>query len=61
MVYSEPLGVPLLPSEPAHLHHRHADHADLGERLFDVIELERLDDRLDLLHACLRAFLIALR
>jgi hypothetical protein len=26
-------------------------HSDLGEALFHLVELERLDDRLDLLHA----------
>src|SRR5262249_30319653 len=45
------LGVALLSTEPSDLGDRHADHADSGERLLDVIQLERLDDRFDLLHA----------
>src|SRR3989338_3357252 len=45
------LGVSLLSAEAAHLRHRHADDADAREGLLDVVELERLDDRLDLLHA----------
>src|SRR5262245_5974224 len=45
------LGVALLPPEPAHLGHRHADDADAGERLLDVVQLERLDDRFDFFHA----------
>src|SRR5262245_10031184 len=44
------LRVALLPTEPAHLRHGHADDPDGGERLLDVVELERLDDRLDLFH-----------
>src|SRR5262245_1316398 len=44
------LRVPLLPAEPAHLRHGHADDPDGGEGLLDVVELERLDDRLDLFH-----------
>src|SRR6266403_5461206 len=44
------LGVSFLAAEAAHLGHGHADHADAGERLLDVVQLERLDDRLDLLH-----------
>src|SRR5207245_6655617 len=44
------LGVPLLAAEAAHLRDRHADHADAGERLLDVVQLERLDDGLDLFH-----------
>src|SRR5207244_11909996 len=44
------LGVSLLAAEAAHLRDRHADHADAGERLLDVVQLERLDDGLDLLH-----------
>src|SRR6266850_6601408 len=44
------LGVAFLAAEAAHLGHRHADDADLGERLLDVVELERLDDGFDLLH-----------
>src|SRR5215475_12699798 len=45
-----PLGVALLAAEPPHLRHRHADYASAGERLLHLVELERLDDRLDLLH-----------
>src|SRR6266404_8492852 len=44
------LGVSFLAAEAAHLGHGHADHADAGERLLDVVQLERLDDRFDLLH-----------
>src|SRR5947207_2216852 len=44
------LGVTLLPAEAPDLRDRHADHADSGECFLDVIELERLDDRFDLLH-----------
>src|SRR5882724_95537 len=47
------LGVSFLAAEAAHLGHGHADHADAGERLLDVVQLERLDDRLDLLHQVL--------
>src|SRR5688572_20020529 len=47
------LGVALLTPEPPHLGHRHANHADAGEGFLDVVELERLDDRLDLLHRVL--------
>src|SRR5262249_23962783 len=47
------LGVALLTAEAPHLVHGHADHADAGERLLDVVQLERLDDRLDLLHQIL--------
>src|SRR3989338_3853437 len=43
------LRVPLLAPEAAHLGDRHADDADAREGLLDVVELERLDDRLDLL------------
>src|SRR5436190_8746613 len=39
------LGVPLLSAEALDLGHRHALHARLGQRLADVLELERLDDR----------------
>src|SRR5262249_49839349 len=45
------LGVALLSTEPSDPGDRHTDHADSGERLLDVIQLERLDDRFDLLHA----------
>src|SRR5438309_6995981 len=44
------LCVALLPAEAAHLGDGHADHADAGERLLDIVQFERLDDRLDLLH-----------
>src|SRR2546429_522447 len=44
------LRVALLPAEAAHLGDGHADHADAGERFLDVVQLERLDDRLDFLH-----------
>src|SRR5437762_422916 len=47
------LRVALLAAETAHLGDGHADHADAGERLLDVVQLERLDDRLDLLHQVL--------
>src|SRR5436190_9707233 len=39
------LGVALLSAEALDLGHRHALHARLGQRLADVLELERLDDR----------------
>src|SRR2546422_8525949 len=42
--------VALLPAEASHLGDGHADHADRGQGLLDVVELERLDDGLDLLH-----------
>src|SRR5207245_3943347 len=45
------LGVALLPAEAAHLGDRHADDADAGQGLLDVVQLERLDDRLDLFHS----------
>ena len=44
------LGVPLLTAEALDLGHGHALQADLLQRLLDLVELERLDDRLDLLH-----------
>jgi hypothetical protein len=44
---------PLLPAEAANLGNRHADNADAGQRLLDVVELERLDDGFDLLHGIL--------
>src|SRR6266487_1071364 len=44
------LRVALLAAEPADLGDRHADHAYARERFFDVVELERLDDSLDLFH-----------
>ena len=37
-------------TEALHLCHGHALHAYFGERVFDFIELERFDDRFDLLH-----------
>ena len=62
-IFSAPveLGVALLPPEAPNLHDRHADDADLRERFLDVVQLERLDDGFHLLHACLRACLMALR
>src|SRR2546429_452077 len=44
------LGMALLPTEPAYLRDGHADNPDGGERLLDVVELERLDDGLDFFH-----------
>jgi hypothetical protein len=44
-------GVALLPAEAARLRHGDAGHADIVQRFLDLIQLERLDDRLDLLHA----------
>src|SRR6267378_2584036 len=49
------LGVSLLPTEAADLAHRHADHAGTGERFLDLVQLERLDDRLDLRHDASRS------
>src|SRR6476620_7537178 len=43
-------GVSLLPSEPLDLRHGQSGDSDLRQRLADFVELERLDDRLDLLH-----------
>jgi len=43
-------GVALLPAEPPDLADRHAGDADLAQRAFDFVELERLDDRLDFFH-----------
>src|SRR5437867_1650173 len=43
-------GVTLLPAEAPDLAHGHADDAGARERLLHVVQLERLDDRLDLLH-----------
>src|SRR5438093_5318635 len=45
------LRVAFLPAEPPHLAHGHADDAGAGQRFLHVVQLERLDDRLDLLHA----------
>src|SRR5688572_31984707 len=39
------LGMTLLSAEALDLGHRHALYARLGQRLTDVLELERLDDR----------------
>src|SRR4030095_2530144 len=44
------LGVPLLAPEPLHLGHGHALDPLLRERLFHLVELERLDDRFALLY-----------
>src|ERR1700730_7043973 len=52
------LRMPLLPAEAADLRNRHADNAYPGQRLLDVIELERLDDGLDLLHGFLPGRLV---
>ena len=46
------LGVALLPAEAADLTDRQAVHPEGLQRLLDVLELERLDDRGDELHAC---------
>ena len=47
------LGVALLAAEALGLDHGHALQADLLQRLLHLVELERLDDGFDLLHACL--------
>src|SRR5690242_9143570 len=44
------LGMTLLPAEPFGLQHGDALQADLIECVFDLVELEGLDDRFDLLH-----------
>src|SRR6266852_6967065 len=44
------LGMALLPTEPAHLRDGHADDPYGGERLLDVVKLERLDNSLDFFH-----------
>src|SRR2546425_11631736 len=44
------LRVALLAAEAPNLAHGHADDAGPGERFLHVVQLERLDDRLDLLH-----------
>src|SRR2546427_12277908 len=49
------LRVALLAAEAAHLGDGHADDTQLVERLLDVVELERLDHGLDLLHPVLRS------
>src|SRR5215469_13594531 len=43
-------GVALLPPESLGLHHGDALQADLVQRFLHLIQLERLDDRLDLFH-----------
>src|SRR6185503_6301504 len=47
------LRVALLTAEPAHFGDGHPVHPELGQRLLDVVQLERLDHRLDLLHGWL--------
>src|SRR5262245_29067514 len=42
------LRVPLLAAETLDLRHREAADTDLGQRLADLVQLERLDDRFDL-------------
>src|SRR5262249_50520704 len=44
------LGVPALPAKALDLHRREAVDAYLAQRLLHVVELERLDDRFNLLH-----------
>src|SRR4026207_717076 len=44
------LRVSFLTAESAHLGYRHSDDSDSCEGLFDVVELERLDDRPDLFY-----------
>src|SRR5690606_32945254 len=44
------LGVTLLTTEALHLGHRQALRADRAQALLHLVELERLDDRFDLLH-----------
>ena len=44
------LGVALLPAEALHLGHGDAGDARVVKRVLHVVELERLDDRFDLLH-----------
>jgi hypothetical protein len=43
--------VSLLAAESLHLGYGYAGDADLVERVLHIVELERLDDRFDLLHA----------
>src|SRR6478736_595696 len=43
--------VALLPSEAFDFRDGHPLHADFRQRFFNVLHLERLDDRLDFLHA----------
>jgi len=45
------LGVALLAAETLHFGDRDALHADFGQRLAHVVQLERLDDRHDQFHA----------
>src|ERR1035438_472485 len=40
----------LLPAETLNLRNRHALQAELVQRVFDLVELERFDDRFNLLH-----------
>src|SRR5581483_5427241 len=47
------LGVPALTAEPLHVARRESVHADLAERLLDLVKLERLHDRDDELHGSL--------
>src|SRR5690606_34371607 len=44
------LGVALLPPETLHLGDGQAGDADFGQAFAHLVQLERLDDRLDLLH-----------
>src|SRR5208282_3353171 len=44
------LGMPLLTAESLDLADRETLHTDTRQGLFDLVELERLDDRLNLLH-----------
>ena len=39
-----------LPAEAFHFRHGHALDAELGERFFDFLEFERLDDRFEFFH-----------
>src|SRR5437870_4019272 len=55
LVASIHLSVALLAAEAPDLGHGHADDARARERLLHVVELERLDDRLDFLHRLSRA------
>src|SRR5262249_31212217 len=43
-------GMALLAAESFYFANREPLHADTRERLFDLVKLERLDDRVDLLH-----------
>src|SRR6266496_367425 len=44
------LGVAFLPAEPLYFRDGHPFDAELGECLFDLLELERLDDRFQFFH-----------